>query len=105
VGALLDALAVGVLEILGFAALALGVLMVVALALATGDDVADTAGGKLGGTAATAFVRLESRLSAWTTKTNAITANAATPTINPRLYMAVTIRPLAFAGQSRSCSS
>jgi hypothetical protein len=63
-----------------------------ALALTTGTDDADTAGGKLGGTIATAVVRLESRSSAITTKTSATAARAEAATINPRLYMADTIR-------------
>ena len=82
-GALLAALALALLV-----ALALGVLLLVALEVTNGTDVADTAGGKGGGTTAAAVVRLDSRLSAITTKTIAITVIAATAAIAPRLYMA-----------------
>jgi hypothetical protein len=69
------------------------------MALTRGDDDADTAGGKFGGTIATAFVRVESRSSAMTTKIRAMTARAATTTTDPRLYMAERIRRGARVGQ------
>jgi hypothetical protein len=50
-----------VLEALGVAAVALFVLVLVALTLATGTDDAETAAGKLGGVAATALVRPAAR--------------------------------------------
>ncbi len=51
-------------------------------------DVADTGGGKSGGTIATAFVSVDSRSSACTTKIKATTAAPTTAPIIPRLYMA-----------------
>jgi hypothetical protein len=87
----------------GLVTAALAGARLVTLSVATGDDDADTAGGKLGGTIATAFVRVESRSRAMTTTTNATTASAATPAIDPRLYMADRIWRRARVGQSRLC--
>lgn len=69
---------------------------------ASGADDADTAGGKLGGTTATAVVRLESRLSAETARTTATTANAASPMINPRLYTRHTLWPAGVSDQGNN---